>query len=170
MANFNDHKVLLICRHAKSSWPDETLADFDRPLNKRGERDAPRMGQRLLQRGFFPDFIMSSPAVRTQRTAEIYADILGYPSEDFSYNYQLAAASWPQLLTAIHQVDDRYRRIFLVGHNPECTSLANALGGLTLRNIPTAGMVALSFACNSWKELHEQGGLLLFFDFPKNPF
>ncbi len=170
MANFNENKVLLICRHAKSSWPDSDLADFDRPLNKRGERDAPIMGQRLQQRGFLPDLIMSSPAVRAQRTAEIYAGTLGYPLEDINYHQQLAEANWPQLLALIQHAEDRYRRIFLVGHNPECTSLANVLGGLTLRKIPTAGMVALSFPFNSWAGLREQSGILLFFDFPKNPF
>ena len=162
--------MLLICRHAKSSWDDSSLSDFERPLNKRGERDAPVMGQRLQTRGFIPDLIVSSPAARARRTAEIYAQALGYPLAAIRYDKRQYAATWPVLIRLIEELDDRCQRVFLVGHNPESTSLANALGGLTLRNIPTAGMVALSFACNSWKELHEQGGLLLFFDFPKNPF
>ncbi|NLZ18417.1 MAG: histidine phosphatase family protein [Desulfobulbaceae bacterium] len=169
-ADFDSHRILLICRHAKSSWEDSSLNDFERPLNKRGLRDAPVMGQRLRARGFLPDLIVSSPAVRAQRTAEMYAEALEYPLESIQYNQQQYAATWLELLSLIQQVDDRFRRIFLVGHNPESTSLANALGGLAIANIPTAGMVALSFHCSTWTNVREQSGKLLFFDFPKNPF
>ncbi|HID69647.1 MAG TPA: hypothetical protein EYP35_04115 [Desulfobacterales bacterium] len=62
-------KHLLICRHAKSSWKDPSLADFDRPLNKRGKRDAPQMGKMLVSHGIFPDLIVSSPAKRAKKTA-----------------------------------------------------------------------------------------------------
>lgn len=164
-----EDKELLICRHAKSSWQDSTLTDFDRPLNKRGERDAPAMAQRLCERAFKPDLILSSPAVRARRTAEIYASALGYPLGAICYNQLQYAASWPMLLNLLQQVEEHHKRIFLVGHNPESTSLANALGGLTLSNIPTAGMVALAFS-GPWADLQEQSGSLLFFDFPKNSF
>ena len=82
----SDSKQLFICRHAKSSWQDHSLGDVDRPLNKRGQRDAPEMGRRLRQRGLLPDLIVASHAVRARTTASLYADQLGYLQEKFTLN------------------------------------------------------------------------------------
>ena len=72
-------KRLVLIRHAKSSWKNPGLRDFDRPLNKRGKADAPEMGRRLAQRSLMPDRLLSSPAKRAIRTAEIIADAIGFP-------------------------------------------------------------------------------------------
>ncbi len=159
---------LLICRHAKSSWQDGDVSDFARTLNKRGERDAPEMGRRLVQRGIQPDLILTSPATRAQRTAMHYAAQLGCAPELVQQNPVQYAASPAILLTVLQGLPSQVRTVLLVGHNPESTVLANALGGLTIDNIPTCGVVALEFVLDSWRNLKIGKGALLFFDFPKN--
>lgn len=162
-------KLLLICRHAKSSWQDHTLGDVDRPLNKRGQRDAPEMGRRLRQRSLRPDLIVASHAVRARTTAGLYADQLGYPQERIRIEPTLYAATTRALLTLLRQVDPGVARVMIVGHNPEFTALANLLGGkVAIDNLPTSGIVALEFAVDSWADLAPGAGRLLFFDFPKH--
>lgn len=163
----SDRKQLLICRHAKSSWQDVNLSDFERPLNKRGERDAPEMGRRLAQRGIRPDLIMTSPAARALATAIHYAGQLDYPLERLERNPLQYATSVPALIKILQEVDNRINTLMLVGHNPESTDLANALGHLMIDNIPTSGIVALAFSLPAWEEIGVGKGELLFFDFPK---
>ena len=163
-----ESKLLIICRHAKSSWQDATLSDRERPLNKRGERDAPEMGQRLVKRGIQPDLILTSPAVRARRTAELYAQALGYPLASMQINPVQYAASVSMLLDLLRQTRADCHSVLMVGHNPESTDLANLLGGLSLTNVPTSGIVALKFAISNWQDLQAGRGVLLFFDYPKN--
>ena len=158
---------LLICRHAKSSWHDANLNDFDRPLNKRGERDAPEMGRRLARQGVRPDLIMTSPAARALATALHYARSLGIPPAQVRRNMAQYAASVSELIRLIRTVDSGVATLMLVGHNPESTALANELGGLHIGNIPTSGIVALAFPRCAWAELTAGSGVLLFFDYPK---
>jgi phosphohistidine phosphatase len=166
-ASLSDCKHLLICRHAKSSWSDATLSDFDRPLNKRGERDAPEMGRRLAERGIRPDLIMTSPAARALQTAHHYANQLACTPDRLLTNPLQYAATARQLITLLQETAPEVRTLLLVGHNPESTELANRLGGLNIDNIPTSGIVGLSFALSSWQELAPGTGKLLFFDYPK---
>lgn len=161
-------KRLLICRHAKSGWKDQTLSDFERPLNKRGKRDAPVMGQRLVKHKAIPDLIMTSPAKRALATAIQYAEILGYPEEQIVTNRSQYAASVAQLVSLIQQTKKSVSTLMIVGHNPESTQLANFLSVLQFDSIPTCGIVALEFSLNSWQGIDEAVGKLLFFDFPKN--
>lgn len=162
-----ESKVLIICRHAKSSWHDANLSDRERPLNKRGEHDAPVMGKRLANRGIDADLIITSPAIRALRTAEVYARALGYPLDKMQINPEQYAASVPVLLALLRQTDAGCRSLLMVGHNPESTDLANVLGGLSLTNVPTSGIVALECAVPNWQDLQAGSGHLLFFDYPK---
>ena len=125
-----DQRRLLICRHAKSSWQDATQSDIERPLNKRGERDAPEMGRRLVRFGIQPDLLLTSPAVRARTTAEQYAQHLGYPPQRMQVHPCLYAATVPVLLALLQKIEEQFNTVMLVGHNPECTALANCLGGL----------------------------------------
>lgn len=163
-----DRKQLLICRHAKSSWDDASLSDVERPLNKRGRRDAPEMGRRLAERGLLPDLILASHATRAWTTAEAYADRLGYPPDRIQVDPGLYTATAASLLALVRALEPRLGRVLLVGHNPECTSFANLLGNLDLDNLPTGGIVALEFHTRSWQEILPGQGQLLFVDFPKN--
>ena len=160
-------KHLLLCRHAKSCWKDGTLADRDRPLNKRGKQNAPEMGRRLGQRGMEPDLVVSSPARRALDTAKLLAREWGIPAKKILVIDEMYDSYPAKLLRLIQGFDSRYDTVLMVGHNPEITILANILADLGIDNIPTGGIVALDFAFDSWGEVDELSGSLAFFDYPR---
>ncbi|HHO48006.1 MAG TPA: histidine phosphatase family protein [Desulfobacteraceae bacterium] len=160
-------KRLVLCRHAKSSWKDSSLADIDRPLNGRGKRNAPEMGRRLLARGIKPDLIVSSPARRAYATAAYLAEELGVPEREIRVVEAIYDAYPMKLLEIIRTIDAGHDQVLMVGHNPETTILANLLGRLRLENVPTCGIVALDFGVRSWEEIEEARGALVFFDSPR---
>lgn len=107
-------KTLLLIRHAKSSWDDTSLPDKDRPLNTRGERDAPKIGERLAQRDVKPDLIVSSPARRALATAEIIARKLGYRLKNIAVDDRLYAVAADDLLDVIHKLDNENDNVMLL--------------------------------------------------------
>ena len=161
-------KTLTLVRHAKSSWKDTSLADRDRPLNKRGERDAPEMARRIAAAGIRPSLIVSSPAVRAWTTARIIADEIGYPREFLQRDKRLYLASVNAILDVIVAQDNGFNSLMIVGHNPGFTEFANYLvPGLT-NNIPTAGVVSVQLDIDDWS-LYDRPELeLVLYDFPKN--
>jgi phosphohistidine phosphatase len=161
-------KTLTLVRHAKSSWKDTSLADRDRPLSKRGERDAPEMGRRIVAAGIRPSLIVSSPAVRAWTTARIIADAIGYPREFLQRDKTLYLASVNGILDVIVAQDPGFNSLMLVGHNPGFTDFANYLvPGLT-NNLPTAGVVSVQLDSDDWSLYDKPGVELLLYDFPKN--
>ncbi len=158
-------RKLILLRHAKSSWKDTSLDDFDRPLNRRGKKDAPIMADKLSMRKIKIDLIISSPAKRTTETAKIFANILGYQSE-IIFNDKLYEASYKEILKVINLIDDKYQNVLLVCHNPGITDLANYISNYFIENISTSGMVGLSTS-SSWKNISENGCSFLFYDYPK---
>ena len=102
-------KTLYLIRHAKSSWDDTNLDDFERPLNKRGKKDAPNMAKRLKEKGGTPDFMISSPAVRAFDTCKEFAKILGYDKNKIKTDKRLYHADEDQILTVIRELKDRER-------------------------------------------------------------
>ena len=158
-------RKLILLRHAKSSWKDTSLDDFDRPLNRRGKKDAPIMADKLSMRKIKIDLIISSPAKRTTETAKIFANILGYQSE-IIFNDKLYEASYNEILEVINLIDDKYQNVLLVCHNPGITDLANYISNYFIENISTSGIVGLS-TNNSWKNINENGCTFLFYDYPK---
>ena len=160
-------KTLTIFRHAKSSWDFPDLTDHDRPLNKRGKRDAPIMGERLKESGIRPSLIVSSPAVRAWKTARTVAKQIGYPVEFLQREPGLDHAGVNKLLDIIAVQDDGFNNIVIVGHNPGLTDLANELvPGLT-SNLPTAGFVAIRIDTDDWDLRTRQSADLLVYDYPK---
>jgi phosphohistidine phosphatase len=161
-------KTLTLLRHAKSSWKDTSLSDRDRPLNKRGERDAPEMGRRIAAAGIRPSLIVSSPAVRAWTTARIIAGEIGYPREFLQRDKRLYLASVNGILDVIVGQDTGFNSLMIVGHNPGFTDFANYLvPGLT-NNIPTAGVVSVQLDTDDWSLYDKPGVELLLYDFPKN--
>jgi len=158
-------KNLILLRHAKSSWKDTSLDDFDRPLNNRGKCDAPKMADRVAREKIQIDLIISSSALRTSDTAKIFAEIIGYKSR-IIFDDNLYEASYKKILDLINLIEDKYKGVLLVCHNPGITNLANYLSDHFIDTIPTTGIVGLSFNC-SWKELNENSCSLLFYDYPK---
>lgn len=160
-------KTLTIVRHAKSSWDSSSLADSERPLNERGERDAPLMAERLHQAAVRPSLIISSPAVRAWTTAKVIAHEIGYPLEFLQREDDLYLASCDRLLAIISRQDEGFNNMLLVGHNPGLTDLANFLmPGLT-GNLPTSGVVSVSLSCDHWDLRGDMERELLFYDYPK---
>jgi phosphohistidine phosphatase len=148
-------KTLFLVRHAKSSRDDPTLPDEKRPLNDRGLRDAPKMGERLAEKGAIPDLILSSPAVRALTTAQIIARKLGYREKDIVVDERLYAADPDDLLDVIRKIDDKVKRAMVFGHNPEFTDLAHRLSG-TITHMPTCAVAEFSFDVRSWAMVGDQ--------------
>ena len=130
-------KILTLIRHAKSSWKDSTLPDWDRPLNKRGRRDAPMMGERLAGREAYADLLVTSSAVRAVATAEAIAAAIEYPADDIVLDERLYGADEFEILEIIQGLDDAWERVMLLGHNPGLTDLVNALSPTGIDNLPT---------------------------------
>ena len=160
-------KTLTLLRHAKSSWKDATLADHERPLNARGERDAPLMATRIRAAGIRPSLILSSPAVRAWTTAKVAAEEISYPLEFLQREKELYLAGSQTLIDVLARQDAGFNSIMLVGHNPGLTDFANfMLPGLT-NNVPTCGMVAVRVRADDWDLRSARGFELLSYDYPK---
>ena len=160
-------KRLYLVRHAKSSWKDPELDDFDRPLNKRGKRDAPFMGQRLREANVRPDLIISSPAKRAAKTAKIIAAQIEYPLKKIKWTESLYAAGALTLLGILREIGDSVEQAMLVGHNPGLTLLAELLTSEAIDNIPTSGVFTVDLDLGSWTQTGEGSGIPVFFDYPK---
>jgi len=160
-------RQLTLLRHAKSSWDDAGMRDRDRPLNERGERDAPAMGRRLAKRGARPTLILTSPAVRARRTAQIVAREIGYPQEFIQREDDLYLASPDGIVDVVARQDSSFRDLVICGHNPGLTELANRLTGAGIDNVPTTGVVVIGLELASWSDLDGATGELLLFDYPR---
>ena len=143
-------KTLTLLRHAKSSWKDQNLTDRERPLNKRGKRDAPVMGNRMFKAGIRPSLIVSSPAVRAWKTARIVARELNYPLEFLQRDDNLYLASLDDLIDVVAAQDQSFNSLMLVAHNPGMTDFANYLSPGLTNNLPTAGVVSVLIDGDDW--------------------
>lgn len=159
-------KNLILIRHAKSSWDDVSLDDRDRPLSKRGKKDAPRMGHLLKEKDLRPDRILSSPAKRALKTAQRIAKAIGYPKQDISLREEIYEHGLDALAAVVAGLDEDWDRVFLIGHNPNLTELANRLTGAHIDNIPTCGLVSIEFAADNWQDCARAGGQLALFERP----
>ncbi len=160
-------KRLTLIRHAKSSWDHPELSDIDRPLNQRGKKNAPKMGQWLAESDFAPDQVSSSPAVRAWTTACILCERLDYPQENIVKESKLYTFEAQNLLKVLRDTDNGIEHLALVGHNPAMTELANDLGSIFIDNIPTCGVVTIDFSARTWKEIGTITGDTVRFDSPK---
>jgi phosphohistidine phosphatase len=144
-------KRLLILRHAKSSWADSSISDWQRPLNERGLRDAPRAGLWLRERSLVPDLIITSDAVRARATAEAVAEAAGYAHE-IIVEPSLYHAEPADLLAVLRGVRSEARTMLVVGHNPGLEGLVQQLTGEG-HDLPTAALVHIAMAIDGWGEV-----------------
>lgn len=144
-------KTLLLMRHAKSSWKDESLDDHDRPLNKRGKRDAPRMGEFLRDQRLVPDYILCSSARRARKTAEAVAFAAGYRGET-RITSELYMAPPSRILEILAQTPSQFASVLLLSHNPSLEELLEQLTGQS-RAITTAAVAHLQLEIESWSEV-----------------
>jgi phosphohistidine phosphatase len=159
-------KTLYVVRHAKSSWEDPSLNDFDRPLNARGSRDAPSMGKHLHSRDIMPDLVLTSPALRALRTSELMAEVLKYPVERISKSGDLYHADEDDLLDIVRTIKDGHHTVLLVAHNPGLTAFVNLLAEANIQNVPTCGVAACELDIEHWKDADWGKGRLLFYETP----
>lgn len=160
-------KTLYIVRHAKSSWDYPELTDFERPLNKRGLRDAPFMGKILKEMGILPELIISSPALRAYKTAKIISEEIGYQLEDIETSESLYEYGTKEALQIIQSVDDEINSLMIFGHNPTLTQLNNYLSNNRIDNIPTCGITSIIFNVDKWNKIKTGLGKEEFFEYPK---
>ena len=144
-------KQLLILRHAKSSWADSRLSDFERPLNKRGEKDAPRMGRLLAEHDLVPQQIISSAAKRARLTAEAVAENSGYEGE-ITTTRELYMGMPDDYVELLNDLPDELNLVMVVGHNPGIEDLVEELTGMWER-MPTAALAHVELPVDSWRVL-----------------
>ena len=158
-------RTLFLIRHAKSSWSEVALPDRERPLARRGQRDAPMMGRRLAKGKVKPDLILSSPAYRALSTAHIIADTLDY-QRDIVVDERMYASNAETLQAVVSELSDDLKCVMLFGHNPEFMELAHRLSH-TITRMPTCAVVQFIFDAPSWSTIASQKPARVLFDYPK---
>jgi phosphohistidine phosphatase len=144
-------RTLLILRHAKSSWKNPGLADVNRPLNKRGKRDAPRMGRLLREQDLVPDIILSSPAVRARKTAQAVSIESGYEHE-IEVHRDFYPGDPYAFCEALVELPETIHIALIIGHNPGLEEFLDTLTGESA-GLPTSALAQISLPINSWREL-----------------
>jgi phosphohistidine phosphatase len=162
-------KTLILVRHAKSSWDDPAISDFDRPLNERGKHDAPLMADRLKDKGLKVDHFVSSPARRARKTARIFAKEFDVKKEDIELVEELYLAPPNVFIKTVAALDDKWNTVAIFAHNPGITDFASSLTNVRIDNIPTCGMFAVQVGIKNWSSFETAEKNFLFFDYPKNP-
>lgn len=161
-------KTLILVRHAKSSWDDNSLPDFDRPLNDRGKGDAPVMARKLRDQKVKIDAFFSSPAQRAKKTASIFAKEYDTNKKDINLVPELYEAEVQDFYEVIGKVDRDYQNIAVFSHNPGITDFANSLTETRIDNIPTCGIFAIRVDSKKWSDFKDSKKEFWFFDSPKN--
>lgn len=161
-------KTIYFVRHAKSSWDDIMLSDHDRPLNKRGQRDAPVMARRLLGIDVAPDGLLSSTAVRARQTAAVFAEVLNVDDSDQRYETSLYHAAPSAIEQQIRTLPDQWNTLLVFGHNPGYTDLANRLKhDAYIGNLPTCGIVGAHAKIDKWADFNLADAKRIAYLYPK---
>lgn len=159
--------TLFLIRHAKSSWAEPDMKDFDRPLNDRGKQNAPIMGKIMVKKKEKPTLFVSSPAKRAFSTAKKIAAEFDYPKEKIIKVEDLYHASVRTWLKEVNKLPDEHQTVFVFGHNDGITEFCNYLTDGDILNIPTCGIVKIEFPCKNWKMISKGTGSMIYFDYPK---
>ena len=160
-------KTIFLIRHAKSSWSAPSLNDFERPLNKRGTKDAPCIGKKLAQLNFNPELIISSSSVRTRKTIALICNEVAYNLNEVVYRDELFHASLSTLKKNINDTNNKLDSIAIVGHNFGISNFANYLTADAVGTMPTCAVVKITLDVDSWEEIIEGLGNLEYYIYPK---
>lgn len=158
-------KTLLLLRHAKSSWKEPGLSDFERPLNGRGLKAAPVIGRFLRRKNLQPDLIVSSPARRASQTARLITEAMKLDAEP-RFDEHIYEASVHDLLRVISEIEDTANAVLVVGHNPGLEELLEFLTG-EARQMPTASLAHIILNIDKWSEARRRTGRIEWFVKPK---
>jgi phosphohistidine phosphatase len=161
-------KTLLLVRHAKSSWDNFLLTDFERPLNDRGKHDAPMMAKRLLKKEVKIDGFISSPAKRAKKTAQAFAEEYGKTKKNIILDPNLYEASIKNFEEVIDDIQNKFDTVAIFSHNPGITDFANTLTQQKIDNIPTCGVFAVKADVKDWEDFNTAKKEFWFFDYPKH--
>jgi phosphohistidine phosphatase len=161
-------RTIYLIRHAKSSWGNPGLRDFDRPLNDRGLHDAPKMAQFLAEKGVKPDLLVSSPAKRALTTALFFAEAFKIEASEIQREANIYEAFPQEILRLISDLPEPATTILLFGHNPTFTEVANRfVENDFIENVPTCGIVKITSTATSWREFYEGNSKVTACFFPK---
>lgn len=158
-------KTILLLRHGKSKRGPEYETDFERPLAKRGKRDAERVGAFLAEQDLLPDLVLSSPAERARQTTLRCAEAADYQGE-VRFEESLYFAGDDAYLALLQALDDAVGSVLLVGHDPDMESVVEALSGQYAR-MPTAALARIDLAIERWADLAEGAGHLAWVQLPR---
>lgn len=165
-------KTLYLLRHAKSAWDTAAADDFSRPLNKRGERDAIKIGQWLQQQAPSPDIIVSSPALRAWQTATSVCHSLQIDTQTINFDRRLYLAGRTALCRVIAETSDEMSSLLLVGHNPGLDELLGYLVAEELPEYPDGKLMTTASLCiiglPAWRPLKKNTGQLVQIIRPKS--
>lgn len=167
--------TLLLLRHAKSSWDNLALDDFDRPLNKRGTKAASLIGRHLVEKASVPDLVLCSTAVRTRATLTLVMNEIAADPPGVIYDEALYLADAETLIARIRSVEPRHRTVMVVAHNPGIHAAALELTGsgdkalleLLAMQFPTAALATITFKVESWRRIAPATGTLADFVLPR---
>ena len=160
-------KQLLVIRHAKSSWAKIGQADFDRPLNDRGKKDAPLMAKRMLEKQIAIDAFISSPANRALSTACFFAEAYKLPFKEIEQVPQLYHAAPSVFFETIGHIDQNIQTAAIFSHNPGITEFVNQLTDTHIDNMPTCGVFAVNMAIDNWSDFANADKTFAFLEYPK---
>ena len=161
-------RTLVMIRHAKSSWANPLQSDFERPLNDRGEHDAPMMGEWLKQMDVIPDLIISSTAKRAKQTAKRIAEAIGYDTDKIQWIDKLYHCIPSVYEDVIQEIDESLSTVFMVAHNPGITEFVNdLLPGFHIDNMPTCGMVGAHINAEEWSDFINASKEVFLFEYPR---
>lgn len=161
-------KTLYVVRHAKSSWGDLTQPDFDRPLNERGQQNAPEMAKRLIKKKISIDAFVTSTARRAFQTASHFIKAYDRPVEELQLQESLYHAPSSEYYAVVSALDDRYDAVAVFGHNPGITEFVNQLTDTRIDNMPTCAVFAVQVDTRHWADFEAARKKFLFFDYPKS--
>jgi phosphohistidine phosphatase len=156
---------LVLLRHAKSSWSNPSMSDWERPLNERGRRDAPVIAHRMRANSIRVNLVVCSDAVRTRETLDLFLPILGN-EEEVVLEKRIYEADLQSLLSVTQGLPDKHETVLLIGHNPGLSLLTLYYTG-ELVEMPTCAYVVIEFEIDSWIGLSRDMGILCSFEYPK---
>ena len=153
-------KTLILVRHAEAAHGEPMQADIDRPLSRRGYRDAQTVSKKFARAGIVPDLILSGSAPRALKTAVIFSQRLGLPPEAVQINRRIYEAERAEMLGLVRAFDDRHETVMLVGHNPGISGLLHHLADSRIHNLPNCSVAVIALPVDSWRDVAFKNGEL----------
>ncbi|ASM36991.1 SixA phosphatase family protein [Campylobacter sputorum] len=158
-------KKVYFIRHAKS-FNNYDCKDIDRSINQKGEKHIKFMANLLRDKGIMPDIIISSNAKRAFQTAKIISDVVGFQSQ-IVQKKELYDSSLSDFLKVFHEIDDKFKSVFIIAHNPCISEICELLSNSVIDHIPTSSIFCIEFEQDCFKNIQNHSGKVIFFDYPK---